>query len=360
MPSTVHVDGNRTWGGGQVQSLGLALALVARGEDTRFLAHTGSAIVSRLAETYLPWEELPLRGFGGVRSIPHLARRLREWQPDILHLHDAASHEAAALAARLADSVPVVATRRTVFPLRSGLLGRAKYGLSDRIICVSEAVRRQCLAAGLSEAKLVVIPDFVDCRHFDPGAVTLDTTDDRPTVLTMGRLAPEKGHRVLLRAMAEVAKRVPEVRLLICGEGEERARLEAQRAALGLTGTVEFAGFVSDPRALLARAHVFVMPSLSEGLGVAVLEAMAMARPVVATDAGGLPESVVDGETGRVVPKGNPEALAEAMLSMLDDTRAAQAMGAAGRERAKALFDRPRIVDRIVHLYEDVLARGTP
>ncbi|MBN1461154.1 MAG: GT4 family glycosyltransferase PelF [Armatimonadetes bacterium] len=360
MPFTVHVDGNRNWGGGQVQSLGLALALAARGEETRFLAHTGSALASRLAETYLPWEQLGLRGFGGVRSLPALARWLREWRPDLVHLHDSASHGTAALAARFADSVPVVATRRTVFPLRSGLIGRAKYRLCDRIICISEAIRRQCLAGGIPEAKLAVIPDFVDCRHFDPSLVSAEPTGARPTILTMGRLAPEKGHRILLRAMREVVRRVPESRLLICGEGEERAALEAQCAALGLTDTVEFAGFVSDSRAALARADIFVMPSLFEGLGVAVLEAMAMARPVVATDAGGLPESVIDGETGRVVPRGNAGALAEAMLSMLDDTTAAQSMGATGRARAKELYDRPRIVDRILDLYEDVLMRGTP
>jgi glycosyltransferase involved in cell wall biosynthesis len=360
VPFTVHVDGNRGWGGGQVQSLGLALALSARGEDTRFLAHTGSAIVSRLAGTHLPWEQLRLRGFGGLRSIPRLVRRLREWRPDIVHFHDSASHGAAALAAHLADGVPVVATRRTVFPLKSGLIARAKYGLCDRVICISEAVRRQCVAAGLAEAKLAVIPDFVDCRHFDLALVSANPTGARPTILTMGRLTPEKGHRVLLRAMAEVVRRVPESRLVICGEGEERAALEAQCGMLGLAETVEFAGFVADPRAALAQADVVAMPSLSEGLGVAVLEAMAMARPVVATDAGGLPESVVDGETGRVVPRGDVGALAEAILSMLDDPTEAQAMGAAGRERAQELFDRPRIVDRILHLYKDVLKGETP
>jgi glycosyltransferase involved in cell wall biosynthesis len=358
VPLSVHIDANRTWGGGQVQSLGLALALSARGEDTRFLVQAGSTIVPRLAETYLPWEQLRLRGLAGLCSLPLLARRLRAWQPDIVHLHDSASHGPAALATRRAGRALIVVTRRTVLPVGAGFLGRAKYALCHRIICISEAVRRQCLSAGLPEAKLTVIPDFVDCRHFDPAAVPAVPPAGEQALLSSGRLAPEKGHSVLLQAMAKVVKHTPTARLRICGEGKERAALEAQVSALGLTRAVEFTGFLTDTRASLAAADVFVMPSLFEGLGVAVLEAMAMARPVVATDAGGLPESVVDGETGRLVPKGDAEALAEAILSMLSSPATARAMGAAGRRRAQERFDRPQIVDRVLDLYEEMLAGG--
>ncbi|GAG21744.1 unnamed protein product, partial [marine sediment metagenome] len=212
--------------------------------------------------------------------------------------------------------------------------------------------------AGLPETKLKVVPDFVDCRHFEPAAAPTEKGDGGQTIAIVGRLARTKGHRVLLKAMREVAKATPEARLVIYGEGEEKDALQREAAAAGFGERVTFAGFAADVRAALAAADVFVMPSLSEGLGVAVLEAMAMAMPVVVSDAGGLPESVVHGETGLVVPAGNAAALAEALLSLLRDRNRAKEMGAAGRKRALEHYDRPRVVGRIAALYEELLGGG--
>ena len=358
MPSSVQIDGNRGWGGGQVQSLGLALALSARGEETWFVAHSGSELASRLKGTYLSWETMSLRGAAGLLDSRRLLRRLRDWNPDIVHIHDSASQGPAGLAARLAGKPKVVVTRRTEFPVRGGWLGRAKYALCDCVICISEAVRRRCLEAGLPETKLKVVPDFVDCRHFDPDAAPTEERDGPRTIAIVGRLAQTKGHRVLLKAMREVAKAAPEARLVIYGEGEEKDSLQREAAAAGLGERVTFAGFAADVRPALAAADVFVMPSLSEGLGVAVLEAMAMAKPVVVSNAGGLPESVVDGETGLVVPAGDAAALAAALISLLGDRDRARAMGQAGRRRALEHYDRPHVVGRIAALYEELLGGG--
>jgi glycosyltransferase involved in cell wall biosynthesis len=386
MPSSLHIDSGPDWGGGQVQSLGLALALAASGEETWFIAQPGSELESRLRSSYLRWETMPLRGLAGLRSVRHLARRLAELQPDIIHIHESASHVAAGIAARMAartGALPyaptvaghreagdgkaraggpqIIATRRTEAPLRRSWLGRAKHLLwCDRLICVSEAIRTRCVAAGLPDSLLTVIPDFVDCRHFDPsvGQEVAPATDS-PTLLTVGRLTASKGHRVLLPAMREVVRRMPSARLLVCGRGEEEAALRRQAHALGLGDRVEFLGFAPDVRRVLAQADVFVMPSLAEGLGVAVLEAMAMAKPVVASDAGGLPESVVHGETGLVVAAGDAGALGEALLDLLNDPEKARRMGKAGRGRALSHYDRPRIVEHITALYERVLAGPT-
>ncbi len=361
MPSSVHVDAHRGWGGGQVQSLGLALALSATGEQTWFVSQADSVLASRLGSTYLEWEAMPLRGLPGLGTIPRLARRLSALSPDIVHIHDSASHVVAGLAARLATNPKVVVTRRTELPLRGAVLGTAKYRLwCDRVICISEAVRGRCLQAGLHAGKLSVIPDFVDCRWFDPMLANAIPPGSGAAITTVGRLTRTKGYRVLLQAMRRVLQAVPEARLFLCGSGEEEDTLRHETAALGLTPSVTFAGFVADVRATLARADIFVMPSVSEGLGVAVLEAMAMGRPVVASATGGLPEAVVDGETGLLVPPGEPAALAEALVSLLRDPRRARQMGEAGRERALAHFDRPRIVPRILALYEELVSGGAP
>jgi len=357
MPSSIHIDSHPRWGGGQAQSLGLALALAARGEETWFIAQPGSELESRLYGAYLRWEAMPLRGLAGLRSLSRLARTLGELAPDIVHIHESASHFVSGLAARGVEGPRIVVTRRTGSPLRRAWLAKMQYRLwCDRLICVSEAVRSRCREAGLPEALLTVIPDFVDCRHFDPGARQGEARpDSEPTVVTVGRLAAGKGHRVLLRAMREVAKAVPASRLLICGTGEEEAALRSMAVALGISDRVRFLGFARDVREVLARADVFAMPSLSEGLGVAALEAMAMEKPVVASNAGGLRESVVHGETGLIVPTGDAGGLASALIELLSDRGRATRMGREGRQRALDQYDRPRIVERTVNLYSELL-----
>lgn len=360
MPSTVHIDANRTWGGGQEQSLGLALALAERGHPTAFFAQSGSALAARLSSTRLPWEALPMRGAHQPRAALLLARRLRRLRPDIVHCHDSAGQAPAAFAARRAGRLPLIVTRRTASPPGRGPLHQHFYkSLCVRIICVSQAVRQQCLAAGIPPTRLVVIPDFVDCAHFDPDALPGRPDPAHPLVVTVGRLSREKGHDVLLRSVPMVAAAVPQARFRICGTGPEEGRLRQLTDALNIADRVDFAGFVPDIRVAVAPAAVFAMPSRSEGLGVAVLEAMAMGKPVVASDVGGLRESVCHGETGLRVAPEDPQALAEGLVALLCDPARASRMGAAGRARAVERYDRARIVDRILALYDEVLAGGS-
>jgi glycosyltransferase involved in cell wall biosynthesis len=157
--------------------------------------------------------------------------------------------------------------------------------------------------------------------------------------------------------MREVVRRMPGARLLICGTGMDEAALRRQAHALGLGDRVEFLGFAPDVRRVLAQADVFVMPSLAEGLGVAVLEAMAMAKPVVLGDDSSMPGTVVHGQTGLVVRQDSAHALASGLIELLDDPAKARSMGRAGRERVLEHFDRPRIVERVLALYEEVLVR---
>jgi glycosyltransferase involved in cell wall biosynthesis len=360
MPSSVHIDSFRRWSGGQAQSLGLALALAARGEETFFIAQHGSELESHLKRTYLSWEGHELRGLSGLWSARKLAARLRELRPDIVHIHESASHATAGIAARMARKPKLIVTRRTERAVRAGWAGVGKYRMwCDKLICVSEAIKRRYLEAGLSEKLIAVIPDFVDCRHFDPAAAQPRDAAGPPTVIMVGQLNPDKGHRVLLRAMRDVVGRVPDAHLRIVGEGPEGPLLWKQAEALGLNTHMEFTGFLSDVRGAMAQADVFVQPSLREGLGLGVIEAMAMARPAVVSDAGGLPESVVHGETGFIVPAGDANALADALVVLLSDLGKATQMGLAGRERALAHYDRPRVVERVLTLYEEVLGEKT-
>jgi glycosyltransferase involved in cell wall biosynthesis len=172
----------------------------------------------------------------------------------------------------------------------------------------------------------------------------------------VARLHRQKGLGDLLAAVAWVRERVPDVRLLLIGEGELRDELEAQARALGLSGAVIFAGIRTDVAEIVAALDIFVLPSLWEGTSNAVLEAMAAGLPIVATAVGGTPEVVVDGVTGLLVPPRDPSALAGALVTLLQDADLRHRMGRAGRERVKQYFSLERMVRRTEALYEELLS----
>jgi glycosyltransferase involved in cell wall biosynthesis len=178
-------------------------------------------------------------------------------------------------------------------------------------------------------------------------------------VFACRQLFPRKGVRFLIEAAARIKPRVPDLKVVIAGDGFERPELEALAQHLGIGADVVFLGWV--PNAALPQyyrsAAISVIPSLEEGFGIPAAEAMGCETPVVASDAGGLPEVVEHGVTGLVVPRGDTDALASAMESLLADPARRRRMGVAGRERALRLFDWDRTAEQFEHIYRDIGAR---
>jgi len=178
---------------------------------------------------------------------------------------------------------------------------------------------------------------------------------------TVANLFPRKGYEVMLNAMPTLLTAFPQVHYVIVGTGdtEYEARLRALTQKLGLGGHVHFAGFHDSVYPVLAAMDVYVHPALMEGFGIAVLEAMAMRKPVVATTTGGLPEIVQDGQTGLLVPPGEPNALAQAIVSLLQDSTRRVAMGRSGRSRVETLFTVEAMMDRLIAAYGLLLGKET-
>jgi glycosyltransferase involved in cell wall biosynthesis len=170
-------------------------------------------------------------------------------------------------------------------------------------------------------------------------------------LLCIGRLIAIKGHLVLLRALAQARLRVPGLALDIAGRGPLEPALKAFARELGIEDAVRFLGFVTPVQRAIQDAAIIVVPSLGEGFGMVALEAMERARPVIASAVGGLPEIVAHGETGLVVPPGDAEALADAIVTLAGDHERVTAMGRAGRDRALTEFPPERSVARIEELY---------
>jgi glycosyltransferase involved in cell wall biosynthesis len=267
------------------------------------------------------------------------------------------AHDPHALAAALLAGAPRVASRRVDFALR-GRASRWKYARCERVIAVSGAVAAIVRAGGVAPERVRVVYEGVPDRRPDPGGrAMLESLRIPVTALVVGTVAAltdHKDHETLLSAAAAVLARMPEVFFVIVGDGERKAALHARAAEPGLQGRVIFTGFRSDPDRLIPAFDVFCLSSKMEGLGTSLLDAMCFGRPVVATAAGGIPEAVEDGVTGRVVPVADPAALADALLEVLADRGQRERLGAAGRRRFESRFSSERMVEATLGVYDEL------
>ena len=281
-----------------------------------------------------------LQGFD-EESVRELTRILRRLRPRVAHVMDVWPQ--ALVAARLARVPRVLVTHHTPeLPRRDNLAGRAWQRLGwlarPEVIYTSEADRAR---DGRRPSHVIALG--IDLERFDGARPAL--VNDAPLVGNVARLAPQKDHRTLI----EAARLVPEAEFVVAGDGELRDELE--RMAEG--ARMRFLGMRDDVPELLASFDVFAFPSLFEGLCLAVIEAQAAGVPVVATPVGGIRETVVDGETGLLVPTEDPPALAAAIRRLLEDRPAAEAMAAEARRRVRERFSIERMVDATLALYRD-------
>jgi glycosyltransferase involved in cell wall biosynthesis len=200
-----------------------------------------------------------------------------------------------------------------------------------------------------------VIASAIDIKAIDAAVVIdeLERSSSRPIVGCVGRFSREKGHASLLAAWTEVLRVQPHARLVLVGSGPAESELREMASRLP-DGSVIFTGYRDDTAAWLKAFDVYVQPSLSEGLGTTVLEAMACRLPVVASRVGGLCEVIEDGSTGVLVLPEQPARLAEAVLVLLDDSEKAAAMGDAGRRRVEESFSSERMIEAYLHLYQEL------
>jgi glycosyltransferase involved in cell wall biosynthesis len=321
--------------------------------DLRFVSLGERGALAEDIET-CGWPVTALSEPQGLRPqmIARLARLFRAWRPDVVHTHDDRPLVYAVPAARLARVPCVIHTRHGrnfANTARQNVLARWASRLPDCIVCVSDDSTRVAVEQGVPAKRIVTLHNGIDLDRFP-----FRGPQPNGPVVTVARLSPEKGIDTLLLAAALVAEQEPGFRLEIAGDGPCRTGLEASLTTLRLGGAVRLLGNVRDVPGLLQRARMFVLPSLSEGVPLTLLEAMATGLPVVATQVGGNPEVIADTATGVLVPAGNPPALAAAMRGLWCDAAACVRLGAAGRKRVEQLFDVRRMVAAYEALYRDI------
>ncbi|MGH9381471.1 MAG: glycosyltransferase [Thermoanaerobaculia bacterium] len=315
----------------------------------------------------VPASRVSRSGLADPRAVLRLVGLIRRQRPQVVHTHLWKSDLAGQLAAALAG-VPVrVSTAHNVDPWRRrGALARINRLFTSRcqrVIAVSREVHDYLVETrAYQPEKLVTIENGIDLTRFDPHrqppanlAATWGFEPDAPMIGVVGRLEPQKGHSVLLEAAVHVTRELPKARFLVVGDGHLRSELEAQRSRLGLDSRVVFTGVVHDVPATLSALDAITFPSLWEGLPVALLEAMAMEKPVVATTVGGIPEVVRDGVSGVLVPPGDPEALARGLLGVLRDPTLARRLGTQARQVVRQRYSAQTMHRRILDLYSGLM-----
>ncbi len=358
---SLHIDTARTWRGGQNQVLVTVMGLRALGHRTLLVAHSDGELRQR-AEEGLDLLPLAPKTEMDLSAAWRLSRIIKQLKPDIVHAHDPHGVAMAALGLSMSAQLakpPLVAARRVDFHLRGSSLSRWKYRQVDCFICASEAIRQMLVGDGVPAASTVTVHEGIDIGRAEAAPPArlheeLWLPHQAPLVGNVAALVPHKGQRHLIDAAVLAVRQVPDARFVIAGEGELRPALEKQIKEHHLEKHVLLAGFRPDVLSLHNAFDIFVMSSVTEGLGTSLLDAMACGKPIVATTAGGIPEVVVDGETGFLVPPRDPEAMARAIVTLLKDAPLRLRMGQAGRLRAQTKFSAERMVQDTLRVYQRV------
>src|SRR5919199_4496285 len=345
---SLHVDTARTWRGGQNQVLLTVNGLRSIGHRAALVAHPGGELRRRAAEGL---ELIPLapRTEMDLTAAWRFARLVKGLAPDVVHAHDPHGVAMAALALSFASGaragrVPaLIASRRVDFHLRGNSFSRWKYRQVDCFIAASEAIRQMLIADGVPADRTVTVHEGIDVEHvLAAEPVNLHETfwlpHRAPIVGNVAALVPHKGQRHLVDAARLVVQQVPDARFIILGEGELREHLERQVREHHLEKHVLLPGFRTDVLGCIRSVDLFVMSSVTEGLGTSLLDAMAASRPIVATTAGGIPEIVEDDVNGLLVAPRDARALADALLRALKDAALRRRMGDAGFARVNERF----------------------
>jgi glycosyltransferase involved in cell wall biosynthesis len=305
----------------------------------------GSELAYRLVDSGVRVRLATWRAGLDPRVLRPIFQELR--RPALLHAHDAHALTLAGMCAWLTES-PLIVTRRVTFPLRSRYFWRR----ACRIITISRAVRDQLVRDGLEPSQLVVVHSAVDPSAAAEGTdlrTHLGLSQTGQLALTLGALTQEKDHLTLVRAAARLVQDLPGLHWAIVGEGPLRGRLRQEIARLGVEDRVHLVGHLDDPHRALQGADVFVLSSTSEGLGSAVLAAMARGVPVVATRVGGVPDVLGSG-AGVLVEPGNPAELATTVHRVLGDQELRRRLTVTAREEL-GKFSAGAMAEQVLSVY---------
>ncbi len=361
--SVLHVSTETGWRGGEQQVKLVTDGLARRGHTVRVLSPPGAALLADREKVGLG-TPLPVRwGEWDFAASRLIARTAKEMNADLIHAQTSHAHSLALRAAHRLD-IPLVVSRRVDFRVGNNWFSRRKYlHPAVRYIAISHAIKDVLVASGIASSIIHVVHSGVDPDRFPARGQTRDEELARgwgagpgvPLLMNAAALTDHKDQATLLRAVAILKQRGIPFRLVIAGSGELENELKALQQQLDLEKEVVFAGYISDLSSLYPAADVFVMSSHLEGLCTSILDSMSAGVPVVATQTGGIPEIVRHEENGFLAPPKNPEALADQLIKLINNTALQNQFRAAGRETVLSGFTNDTMVDGVANAYRKIL-----
>lgn len=361
----VVAESSTAMGGQELAVLLHAEGLRKRGHDVRLILEPGSPIFGKAVARGLPVDQVAMGRARYPAAIAAFRRILADTRPALLHVNSSRDSWIGGLAARLVSPrVKVVRSRHISTPLKKTPATRFLYRtLMDFVIVTGGELTRRGLIErdGLAPDRVAAFPIGLDVEEFKPGPPDADLRKElglppgHRLVGLIAYLRSYKGHEYFIEAAARVLSRATDVTFLIVGEGPEEARLRERIASSGLSSAVRMLGFRDDLLNVFRSLDLFVIPSVEgDTIPQALMQALAMALPVVSTTVGSIPDVVRDGVTGFVVPPRDASALAERILALLNDAALRAAMGRRGRALVEREYSLARMLDRLEAVYEQV------
>lgn len=359
----------KTLGGGERVVLNLAALLPKYGYRASILTFSIHPESAGLKSPPCPVYVLPLErtyDFTALRAAFELRQFLKLQQVQIVHTFFESSDLWAGFVTKSMSKAKLIWSRRDMGILRTrkhNIAYRLMAGAPDAVFAVSEQVRHHCIEVDrIDSARVQTIYNGVSLADWNMASRPAKAPGEL-LVTTIGNIRRVKGHDILIKAAALVVPRFPNVSFTIAGdvlEADYFLELQTLVRDLNLSDHFNFVGSITNLREYLSMADIFVLPSRSEGFSNAIVEAMAAALPVVATDVGGNAEAVKDGVTGFIVPSEDPAALSAAITQLLSDPAQAKAMGVAGKAFAAKNLTTEAMMNRITAVYRDLLAPSMP
>ncbi|MGE0826592.1 MAG: glycosyltransferase family 4 protein [Candidatus Binatia bacterium] len=346
--------------------LGLTSYLQHNGHRSVVATDPRGALSARLKEAKLPTIPLTVRNDVDLLAGWRLRSLVRTGRYDVVHFHTARAHALSHWLYQLPSRR--IVTRRMDYALRTSALTRRLYLQNvDAVVAISQGVRAALLAGGIPAERIHLIPSGVDITRLTPDPqlrarqrAVHSITGDEILVLVVGALVDRKDHHTLLQAAHSLQDSGAHFRYFICGDGPLRPSLESEVRVLGLTTSIHFLGFCPDIVPYLAAADIFVHVPLWEGLGIAVIEALAAGLPVVASRVGGIPELIDGRTTGLLVPPQDAKATADALARLAQNHSWAKALGQKGQAFVRAHYDIAVMAQTNEALYYKLLAKEEP
>ncbi|MFQ3550218.1 MAG: glycosyltransferase family 4 protein [Armatimonadota bacterium] len=356
---TLHIDSEKGWGGGQVEVSALCKYLREQGHGVVICCKYQSALHNWAKSQDINTLTLPLTNISSLYSIYILLLFIKKWQPDVIHLHSSKATFIGSLASYFSKNNVTITTRRMQYHISSNWLNLKIYNkLCDCVIAISNAVKESLLDSGVKEDIIRVIPSGCDYNKFSSFQKDLSKRSefsidsDKLLLIAIGT-AECKGNEYLIKAVSELKKEKYNIECIIIGNSNHLNNLK--KLSYQLNAGIIFTGFRDDVPNLMAMSDVFVMPSLSEGLGISVLEAMAMGKPVIASETGGLKEIVIDGSTGYSIEPGNYKDIIAAVKKIIDNPDEAVKMTEEARKRVEEKYTFEAMTKSNEELYYELL-----